>query len=160
MSGLIWLQDGALGVWVAESIRGYPIVLACHAVGMAAVVGAVVMICLRSLGFANAVPVAFFVRLSAVIWLGLALNVLTGCALFSGDPVKFFYHPVFWLKLSLVSLGVASIWLLLRSLREADRSPIRAPRNRIRLLAGLSLTFWIGALGAGRLIAYIEFGGG
>ena len=39
MNVLIWIQDSTLGTWVAGSIWGYPIVLACHALGMAVVVG-------------------------------------------------------------------------------------------------------------------------
>ena len=98
MNFLIWLQDSALGTWVAGSIWGYPIVLACHALGMAVVAGTVTMICVRILGFARAVPLTLFARLSAVAWAGLVLNIVTGLALFSGDPVKFFYHPVFWIQ--------------------------------------------------------------
>ena len=99
MNFLIWLQDSALGTWVAGSIWGYPIVLACHALGMAVVAGTVTMICIRILGFARAVPLTLFARLPAVAWAGLVLNIVTGLALFSGDPVKFFYHPVFWIKI-------------------------------------------------------------
>ena len=95
MNVLIWIQDSALGTWVAESIWGYPIVLASHALGMAVVVGTMVMINLRVLGFARNVPVTFFDKLSVITWAGLALNVLTGLALFSGDPVKFFLSPCF-----------------------------------------------------------------
>ena len=102
MHFLIWLQDSALGTWVAGSIWGYPVILACHAVGMAAVAGTVVMINLRILGFARNVPITLFSRLSVIAWAGLVLNILTGLALFSGDPVKFFYHPVFWIKFRLL----------------------------------------------------------
>ncbi len=160
MSFLIWLQDSALGTWVAESIWGYPIVLACHALGMAVVAGTATMISLRILGFARAVPYSLFARLSAVAWVGLALNLVTGLALFSGDPVKFFYHPVFWFKISLITLGAASLWLLARALQNAVAMPAHGPEIPIgtKLVAGCSLVFWAGAIIAGRLIAYIEFG--
>ena len=162
MNFLIWLQDGALGTWVAGSIRGYPMVLACHALGMAAVAGTATMICIRVLGFARAVPVSLFSRLSAIAWAGLILNVVTGLALFSGDPLKFFYLPVFWLKLSLVTMGAASLWLVVRALPGAASLPEAGPGTPAgaRLVAGCSLAFWAGAIIAGRLIAYIEFGNG
>ena len=70
MNVLIWIQDSALGTWVAESIWGYPIVLASHALGMAVVVGTMVMINLRVLGFARNVPVTFFDKLSVITWAG------------------------------------------------------------------------------------------
>ena len=162
MEYLTWLQDSALGAWVAESIWGYPIVLACHAVGMAVAAGTVTMICLRILGFARAVSLTMFARLSAVAWAGLALNVVTGLALFSGDPVKFFYHPVFWIKISLITLGAVSLWMLVRALREtvsASEESTGMPAGA-KLVAGCSLVFWAGVIIAGRLIAYIEFGSG
>ena len=159
MHFLIWLQDSALGTWVAESIWGYPVILACHAVGMAAVAGTVVMINLRILGFARSVPFTLLSRLSVIAWAGLALNALTGLALFTGDPVKFFYHPVFWIKISLISFGAVSVWLVVRELRKAASVPAVPPEMpaRAKLIAGFSVAFWAGAIIAGRLIAYIEF---
>ena len=162
MEYLTWLQDSALGTWVAGSIWGYPIVLSCHAVGMAVVAGTVTMICLRILGFARAVPLTMFSRLSATAWAGLVLNVVTGLALFSGDPVKFFYHFVFWIKIALITLGAASLWMLVRALRETASVPgdgSGMPAGA-KLVAGCSLVFWAGVIIAGRLIAYIEFGNG
>ena len=161
MNFLIWLQDSALGTWVAGSIWGYPVVLSCHALGMAVVAGTVTMICLRILGFARAVPLTLFARLSALAWAGLVLNIVTGLALFSGDPVRFFYHPVFWIKLSLIAMGAISLWLVVGMLRQLA-VPGHDPEMpaRARWVAGCALVFWAGAIIAGRLIAYIEVGNG
>ena len=151
-----------MGTWVAGSIWGYPIILASHAVGMAAVAGTVVMINLRILGFARNVPLTLFSRLSVIAWAGLVLNALTGLALFTGDPVKFFYHPVFWIKISLVILGAVSVWLIMQGLRKTASVSADVPElpARTKLVAGLSIAFWSGAIIAGRLIAYFEFGNG
>ena len=129
---------------------------------MAVVAGTVTMICIRILGFARAVPLTLFARLSIVAWAGLVLNVVTGLALFSGDPVKFFYHPVFWIKMSLITLGAVSLWLVVRALQNAASMPEAGPETTAgtKLVAGCSLAFWAGAIIAGRLIAYIEFGNG
>ena len=89
MNVLIWIQDSTLGTWVAGSIWGYPIVLASHALGMAVVVGTVVMINLRVLGFARNVPVTFFDKLSVITWAGLALNVLTAWRCSQAIPSSF-----------------------------------------------------------------------
>ena len=158
MNFLIWLQDSTVGTWVAESIWGYPIVLSSHAVGMALVVGTVMMINIRILGFARNIPITLFDNLSVVAWIGVALNFLSGLALFSGDPTKFFYHPVFWIKISLITLGALSVWLALRTIRRTTWSltgTLEAPA-RAKVLAGLSAVFWPCAIIAGRLIAYIE----
>ena len=151
-----------MGTWVAGSIWGYPIILACHAVGMALVAGTVVMINLRVLGFARKVPVTLFDKLSVIAWAALALNLLTGLALFTGDPVKFFYHPVFWIKISLIILGAVSVLAIVQELHKAASVPADSSEMppRTKLIAGFSLAFWAGAIIAGRLIAYFEFSNG
>ena len=149
---LDWLENSALGMWVAQSVWGYPVVLSAHAVGMAIVVGTALMIGARVLGYANAVPPGSFRRLYYVVWGGVALNLLSGLALFSGNPSHFFQHPVFWVKLGLIMAGATAVWLLLRSL---GADPVTA---RAKVIAACSIAFWLGAIIAGRLIAYIEIG--
>ena len=158
MDFLIWLEDSTVGIWVAKSIWGYPVVLSSHAVGMAIVVGTVMMINFRILGFARNVPITLFANLSVIAWIGVALNFLSGLALFSGDPTKFFYHPVFWIKISLITFGALSVWLALRIIGGITRSTkdmLEAP-VKAKVLAGISAVFWPAAIIAGRLIAYIE----
>ena len=159
MDFLIWLQDSAIGTWVAQSIWGYPIVLSSHAVGMALVVGTVLMIGLRILGFARNVPIRLFSRLSVFVWVGLALNLLSGLALFSGDPTRFFYHPVFWIKISLITSGALSVWWVLRAMQGAtqEATGVSGVSTNVKAIAALSMLFWLCAIIAGRLIAYVEF---
>lgn len=158
MNFLIRLQDSALGIWVAESIWGYPIVLSTHAVGMALVVGTAMMINFRILGFARHVPIAFFDNLSVFAWTGVTLNVLSGLMLFCGDPTKFFYHPVFWIKISLIILGILSLRSALWIIRSTTWSLAGMPEapGGAKILATLSVVFWPCAIIAGRLIAYID----
>ncbi len=156
MSFLYWLEESMLGVWVGQS-WGYPLVLSCHAVGMAVVVGTVIMINLRLLGFARAMPVSFFLELSRVTLLGVILNIASGLALFSGNPLKFFYHPAFWIKLVLIVLGSLSLWLGLRKVRlKSPDDESQAIGRTGELVAGFSLLCWLGAIVAGRLIAYFK----
>jgi hypothetical protein len=154
MDLLTWLQESPLG-WVAESAWGYPIVLSAHAVGMGIVVGTVTMICLRLLGFATKVPIRSLEKMSSVAWLGVAVNVSSGVFLFAGDPTKFFFHRVFWTKIALIVLGALSVWQLLRTVRAlpAESLEVAVPLNA-RRIAACSLALWMGALVAGRLIAY------
>ena len=44
MNFVDWVENTALGLWMADSLWAYPIVLATHAVGMSIVVGTIVMI--------------------------------------------------------------------------------------------------------------------
>lgn len=155
MNLLMWLQAGPLG-WVAESAWGYPIVLAAHAVGMGIVVGTAMMVSLRVLGFARSVPLQSLEKMSVVAWLGVAINVLSGLFLFAADAPKFFFHPVFWIKISLIALGALSVWRLLSIVKIAkQRSDTEAEEPAgAKVIAASALILWTGALVAGRLIAY------
>ena len=155
MEFLYWLEETALGVWVAQS-WGYPLVLSTHAVGMSIVVGVVIMINLRLLGFSSAVPLSMLSKLTYILWAGVVLNIASGLALFCGNPVKFFFHPVFWTKISLIVLGGLSLWWALTVSREKISDNDILTSNKGKVLAALSLAMWLGAIIAGRLIAYFK----
>src|SRR5688572_2935656 len=58
MSFLIWLQESPFGLWVAESIWAYPIILTLHTVGFGVLVGTSAFLDLRLLGVGAGVPLA------------------------------------------------------------------------------------------------------
>ena len=149
MDILNWIGHSSVSAWVSESLWGYPIVLSSHAVGMAIVVGVVTMIDIRVLGYAKQIPITSFKSLFNLAWGGFALNFISGCLLFTGDPVKFFNDWPFRIKISLIILGMISVWLLLREVK-VDESSARA-----RAIAVFSLVCWFGAITAGRLTAYL-----
>lgn len=149
MQFLTWLETSSVGVWIRESLWGYPIVLSSHAVGMAIVVGVVTMIDIRVLGYARQIPIASFKSLFNLAWAGFALNFISGCLLFTGDPVKFFNDWPFRIKISLILLGMISVWLLLREVKSDESS------DKARTIAIFSLLCWFGAITAGRLTAYL-----
>jgi hypothetical protein len=153
MQFLAWLETSGIGVWIRESLWGYPTVLSCHAVGMAIVVGIVSMIDFRVLGFARAIPIASFDRLFTFAWAGFALNLASGVLLFIGDAQRFAVHPTFLTKIVLIILGGIFAWLLLKALHEAPAEG--AATGKAKTIAVLSLLCWSGAVIAGRLIAYL-----
>jgi hypothetical protein len=149
---LSWLQSSVVGIWVSESEWGYPIAVTSHSIGMAIVVGVVLMFDLRVLGFAKELPARWFERLFPIAWVGFALNLVSGVALFCGNPDEFLASAAFQIKLVLILAGGFSLWFLARSM--GDGSHIWEPQKRDKAIAGASFCFWAGAIIAGRLIAY------
>ena len=90
-------------------------------------------------------------------WLGFTLNAISGTPLFTSDAVYFFSSYTFRIKMLLIILGGINAALL-----GAPHLPrgVRRGRARRRPTAGTkwiavtSLVFWLGAVIAGRLIAY------
>ena len=156
-SFLVWLEQGCFATWVREgdSIMGYPTILFLHTVGMGMLAGTAAIIDLRVLGFAPELPLAPMDRFFPAMWAGFWINLLTGTALLIADATTKFVSPVFRVKMAFVALGVVTV-LLLR--RRVFRNPSidRMPTPRYgKVLAGLSLICWIGAVTAGRLMAYL-----
>ena len=116
MAFVDWIESTALSIWMIDSIWAYPIVLSTHAVGMSIVVGTIVIVDLRILGFASKIPLNSFGRLFIVSWIGVALNFLSGVALFTADPAQFLYHPVFWIKIGLIIVGAVLVYVMWRGL--------------------------------------------
>lgn len=149
MELLVWLEGSGLGIWIRESLWGYPIIISCHAVGMSIVVGLATMLNIRVLGFAPGVPISSFQKLFMIAWAGVALNLISGLLLFVADAARFFTQGSFQIKILLIVLGVISVSLLLRSVKDGTVS------SQAKVIASLSLVFWFGAIIAGRLTAYI-----
>lgn len=169
MAFLLWLQETGLARYVQEDPWGYPIVLSCHAVGMALLAGVVLMINFRVLGFGSAVPLEYLRRLNKLAFAGLILNLISGLMLFVADAVSHFENTAFRIKILLLIAGGILMLMLSRRVfggvfaqpapgttsHAAASHAISQPAST-RLIAALSVLVWTGVIVAGRLIAYAE----
>jgi hypothetical protein len=157
MAFLEWLQGTWVGVTVAESLWGYPLFETIHTIGMAMLVGALGLINLRVLGYKPELPLIGTRQLLPLAWLGFTLNAISGSLLFASDAVYFFNSITFRIKIGLIILGGVNAALLGRRVfREAVAgSSGMATDAGTRWIAATSLVFWLGAVCAGRLIAYL-----
>ena len=156
MRFLEWLQTTALGRTVAESLWGYPLFETLHTLGMAMLVGALGLINLRVLGYKLELPILGTRDLLPLAWLGFTINLISGIALFASDAVYFWSSYTFRIKILLIMLGGINAFVLGRAaFREthADRAGFIAGAG-IKWVAASALVFWLGAIIAGRLIAY------
>jgi hypothetical protein len=137
--------------WVAESDWGYPIVLTTHALGMAMVVGIMLMFDLRVMGFARRVPLATARLFFPVAWLGFAINLVSGTLLFFANYTAFLHNTAFLSKMSFLALAAFATFFLSRlSFTEAGESA----NGRTKTLAALCVLFWLAAIVAGRIVGY------
>lgn len=153
-----WLENTALAIWVGESLWGYPVMLGMHVVGLAIVVGVFVMLDLRLLGIIRGVSFTAFHSLLWLAWIGFLFNALSGSALFASQATMFIESTPFLIKISSVLTGVILGGLLQRRLKVRAVNWETADDNvesSAKVLAALSLACWIGAIFAGRLIAYL-----
>ena len=135
----------------------FPAILSAHAIGMGLAVGVNVAIAARLLGFAPRVPPRELSRFAPVMWIGVGMNTASGLLLLLGYPTKALTNPVFYMKLSLIAVGMWLYVLMTRHLTEAVDTAEPADlkvRATYRFLGVASLACWAGAVTTGRLLAY------
>lgn len=155
------LQDSSLGVWVSTSpsLLAYPAILTMHTVGLAMVVGPNAVLNLRVLGFARGIDFAHLRPVFRVMLVGLIINASTGLALFISEAADKGTTYTFWTKLAIIAVALAVAVVMKRRLyprRDAVASAAHAITPGLRMLAILSCALWVGAIFAGRLMAYLE----
>ena len=150
------IEESALSVWIRDSpsIFAYWFILSLHAVGMALLVGASVVIAMRILGVARDLPLGPLKGLYPIMWIGFWIQIFSGTLLLIGYPTKAFTNIDFYLKLTLIGLAVA----FMQKLKKRVFSDAALSDSDMMLkgeaLATWSLVFWVGAVTAGRLLAY------
>jgi len=123
---------------------------------MGFLVGVISMLALRTLGFGN-FPIAPMERFLLVIRIAFIVNVASGLTLFVIQAEKFFYSPTFRIKMLLIALGIISGWILSRQLfgsQTGSQTPAGEPQSA-KIVAGITLACWAGAIVAGRMTAYL-----
>jgi hypothetical protein len=114
---LEWLEMLPISEWVATSDWGYPILLSVHTMGLAIVVGILVMLDARVLGAAKSIPMGVFERLIPLAWAGFVLNLVSGVLLFMSMAPRLAINWPFLSKLAAIILAGLVSWLLWKSLR-------------------------------------------
>ncbi|HAO87335.1 MAG TPA: hypothetical protein DCX09_10490 [Gammaproteobacteria bacterium] len=154
---LTTLENTSLALWVGESLWAYPSLLACHIVGLAIVAGIFSMRDLKLLGFFPTLDIAAFRHLLRLALLGFAINAISGFLLFSSQATYLATSIPFLSKLVCIAVGMSTALVLQSRLSFQLVSGLESASvdRATQLLAALSLSVWVGAIIAGRLIAYI-----
>ena len=149
------IEASGLSVWLRESpsLLAYPAFLAAHTIGMAFLAGPNVAIDLRILGVAPRLPLAPLERFFGLMWLGFAVNLVSGVVLLVAYPTKALTDPVFYVKLGFVVLAVMYMQMIRnRVFRALPAGDLLVTKGKF--LAVASLICWAGAITAGKFMEY------
>lgn len=157
MEILYWLEETPLAIMVGESLWVYPFLLSLHVVGLATLVGIFAMLDLRLLGSFGQIRIGSLLPVIRFAWFGLVVNAVSGALLFTSQASYFVTSIPFLLKISMIFVGAILAVIIQRRLREAqnESSGEWEISGGTRIVAVLSLMMWLGAIIAGRLIAYL-----
>jgi len=149
MGFLVWLEESPLGIFIRESLWGYPIVLSSHAIGMATVMGVVVALNLSVLGYAKGISILAFDKLFIVGWLGFLINLVSGLILFCNTPTTYFFQGSFQLKIGAIVVGGILMKVVMNSVRAGNSETVT------KIYSFACIACWFIAMITGRLMAYM-----
>lgn len=128
----------------------YPALEVVHIVGIALLLGNLLLLELRVWGAAPALPVQPLARLALPLVLaGFTLLVLSGLLMFATRPVELLANGAFVIKLGLISAAG------LNAAAFHARGGLQRGDALARVQTALSLGLWLGAVVLGRWIAYL-----
>jgi hypothetical protein len=156
---LSWLEQSALGHLMRDSsLWTYPIVNLVHILGVASLFGATLVMDLRLLGAWRRVPLASLTDAAGPVAKGgFFVAAVTGVGLLATKATEYAGNPYLLIKFGAIALGLVNVLVLSRSRawrarRDSDLSDV--DDFRLAVMGAISLACWLGAVTAGRLIAY------
>jgi|SRR5437867_9565507 len=131
----------------------FPAIQSVHLVGLAILVGTIVIIDLRLLGYGMRRHTASRVASELAPWtrIGLIIMFATGPLLFLSDVTRYSSNPAFRVKMVLLALAVVFHFLIRRGVLASGDS-VRTPL-RNKLAAVISMSLWTSVVIAARAIA-------
>lgn len=150
------IEDSSFSTWLRESESpfGFYFVLLFHTFGLALLVGANSLVDLRLLGFFQKIPLAPLKRFFRIMWIGFGINATTGLLLLTAYPTKALTNPMFYAKLTMIGTAIWILTKLQKNVFAVDTATDADRMARGATLAKWSLVLWLGAISAGRLLAY------
>ena len=135
--------------WIAANPVAYPALEVVHIVGIALLLGNLVLFELRVWGAGAALPVASLARLALTLSLtGFALAAASGSLMFASQPLELLANRAFTLKMGLLMLLGTNAALF------HARGGVAKLDAIARAQTVLSLGGWLAVIICGRWIAY------
>ena len=153
----VWMEKSYVGHAIRTSNWLFPTIESFHLIGLVLVIGSILRLDLRLLGFSSNKSVSQISRETMPSTrLGAVVSMTTGILLWTSEAAHMYINPAFRLKmLAIAMIGVNAAFFELitrRNIREWDvdkATPVAAK------MAGLfSILLWFGVVFAGRWIAY------
>jgi hypothetical protein len=155
-----WLGQTPLSITIQSVSWIIPTVQTIHILCVAIIVTYSAMLDLRLMGVAGKGRSIARMTHDAMPWIWSALTALatTGTILIIAEPARELTNAAFWLKMSLLAVGVFLTILVQRGVGKDEgywESSV-SRRRMARFVAAVSILLWIAVVSAGRWIGYIQ----
>lgn len=151
-----WLGSTPLSIAIQSRLWLTPLLQTIHITMIGIVFVSMLMVALRVLGQVRAdEPLAeVWHRFAPWFWTALGVMLGTGVILTIGEPVRQASALSFWLKMSLILIGVTSALYFGRTVGAAAGAANPVYSSRARVVAVAAIVLWLMIIFLGRSIAY------
>jgi hypothetical protein len=153
-----YFENSGLADNIRENDLLFPLIESVHVVAICLVVGSILAVDLRLLGFASVHRSVSRVTagILPLTWVAFALAVASGGLLFISNATKYLENGYFVAKLVLI--GAAGLNMAIFHFISAKDMPLWENQSRppfqARLAGGLSVLLWISVVACGRWIGF------
>ena len=157
-----WMQATPINSLILNFAWSWPTLESLHFLALCTLMGSLLVMDLRLIGFNNLIPLKAVHSLMPVAIVAFAVNMITGFGFLFGDPYTYFANYAFWVKMSLIVLAGLNFLLYFTKVepRILNLGPHEPTPPLAKTVGALSLLFWFGVLSYGRLLPYLGTGGG
>tara|TARA_B100000902_G_scaffold371121_1_gene396851 strand:- start:294 stop:785 length:492 start_codon:yes stop_codon:yes gene_type:complete len=152
MEMLARLENTTLSIWFRESGVAFFTSLTLHSIAMAFVIGVNFAIAFRLVRAVPEFELKPFLKFYKLYWLSVVVIFLSGCALLLAYPAKALTNPIFYIKFSLLTIGLIISWWLQNQMQIIKNNEFS--RDKYFWIAMISVFIWIGTITTGRFLAY------
>jgi uncharacterized protein DUF6644 len=155
---LHWIKDTSLGATVRHSTWLFAAGETLHFIGLSFLVGALLVVDLRLLGFIRRVPIRAALAFLPFAVAGFLINLATGIVFFAADPFMYWPNPAFRLKMLFILLAGlnALVFTVMEHRHALSLGDDESTGLVTKVTAGVSLSLWLGVILLGRLLPAFE----
>lgn len=152
------LDSTALSAFVMDNAVVFPVLEMAHFLGLCLLLGSLLVVDLRVVGMARAVPIQSVDKFVRFALAGFAINLATGLLFVVGDPGRYLVNIAFWAKMALIVVaGLNTAWFVRRVKPQMEAGVASADLTAdAHVVAWLSLALWTCVIVLGRFIPYVE----
>jgi len=154
-SGTAWLKTASIASFVVGRPWVWPASETLHFIGLALLLGIVLVVNLRMLGIGRNLSFAALHRLLPWGILGFSINSITGMLFFIATPEQYTQNVAFhWKMVLLLLAGVNVLYFTVFdepwALQAGDDAPLAS-----KVIAASAIFLWVGVIYCGRMLPFI-----
>lgn len=150
-----WLQATPFSVAIQSTLWLTPVLQSIHIVMIGIVLVTMLIVAARVLGhiYTDEPLAVVWQRFARWFWIALAVMACTGLVLSISEPIRQVSALSFWIKMTLIAIGVSSAVYFGRAVARAG-AQAGEPGGSARFAAMFTIVLWLAVAFMGRSIAY------